>query len=160
MSLLLTRYWKSLARIVSFTRDVDLGKPLPHSVEPWAGFSTYARRVGWGNPQPRSLEYHVERNPYIGYVIQLHDSFNNAESSTNSFNGQGHHGLYQNPSQQEIFSWKLGASQNLGPSFPLNPSQPKLPFLETLHFLDLSRLLNDLICHDPRCPPMLTMFPS
>jgi len=28
-----------------------------------------------------------------------------------------------------------------------------------LHLPYLSRLLNDLICHDPRWPPMLTKFP-
>jgi hypothetical protein len=38
-------------------------------VEPWEGFNTYARRIGWGNPQPRSLEYHAGRNPYPRYVI-------------------------------------------------------------------------------------------
>jgi hypothetical protein len=61
------------------------GKPLPHSVEPQAGFNTYARRVGWGHPQPRSLEYHAGRNPYTRYVIQLRESTDDAESSTNSF---------------------------------------------------------------------------
>jgi hypothetical protein len=61
--------------------------------------------------------------------------------------------------QQPKFSWQPGASQNPGPSFHLNPPQPRLPFLETLHFPDLSRLLNDLICHDLRWPPMLTKFP-
>jgi hypothetical protein len=73
--------------------------------------------------------------------------------------GQGH-GFYQNPGQQSNFSWQPGASQTPGPSFPVNSSQPKLPFLETLHLPDLSRLLNDLICHDPRWPPMPTKFPS
>jgi hypothetical protein len=29
-----------------------------------------------------------------------------------------------------------------------------------MHFLDLSRLLNDPICHDPRWPPMSTKIPS
>jgi hypothetical protein len=75
------------------------------------------------------------------------------------FVGQGH-GFYQNPGQQSNFSWQPGASQNPGPSFPVNNPQPKLPFLETLHFPDLSRLLNDPICHDPRWPPMPTKFPS
>jgi hypothetical protein len=76
------------------------------------------------------------------------------------FTGQGHHGLYQNPGQQSKFSWQPGASQNPGPSFHVNLPQPRLPFLETLHFPDLSRLLNDLICHDPHWPPMPTKFPS
>jgi hypothetical protein len=32
--------------------------------------------------------------------------------------------------------------------------------METLHFLDLSRLLNDLICQYPHWPPMPTKLPS
>jgi hypothetical protein len=42
----------------------------------------------------------------------------------------------------------------------LHNQQPKLPFLATLHLPDLSRLLNDPICHDPHWPPMPTKFPS
>jgi hypothetical protein len=37
---------------------------------------------------------------------------------------------------------------------------PNYHFWKMLHFPDLSRFLNDLICHDPRWPPMLTKFPS
>jgi hypothetical protein len=32
--------------------------------------------------------------------------------------------------------------------------------METLHLLELRRLLNDPIYHDPRWPPMMTKFPS
>jgi hypothetical protein len=35
-----------------------------------------------------------------------------------------------------------------------------LPFLAMLHFPDLSRLLNDPICHNPRCLAMPTKLPS
>jgi hypothetical protein len=49
---------------------------------------------------------------------------------------------------------------NPRPSFPANNSQPKLPFLATLHLPNLSRLLNDPICHDPGWPPMPTKLPS
>jgi hypothetical protein len=73
--------------------------------------------------------------------------------------GQGH-GFYQNPGQQPNFSWQPGASQIPGSFPPVHSQQPKLPFLATLHFPDLSRLLNDPICHDPRWPPMPTKFPS
>jgi hypothetical protein len=76
------------------------------------------------------------------------------------YTGQGNPGFYQNPGQHANFSWQLGASQNLGSSFPLTPLQLKLLFLATLHLPDLSRLLNDPICHDPRWPPMTTKFPS
>jgi hypothetical protein len=73
--------------------------------------------------------------------------------------GQGH-GFYQNPGQQPNFSWQPGASQTPGSFFPVHSQQPKLPFLATLHLPDLSRLLNDPICHDPHWPPMPTKFPS
>jgi hypothetical protein len=75
------------------------------------------------------------------------------------FTGQGH-GMYQNPAQQANFFWQPGASQTSCSFFPVYSQQPKLPFLETLHLLDLSRLLNDPICHDPHWPPMPTKFPS
>jgi hypothetical protein len=70
------------------------------------------------------------------------------------------HGFYQNPGHQPNFSWQPVASQNPSPYPPIYIQQPKLPFLETLHFPDLSRLLNDPICHDPRWPPMPTKLPS
>jgi hypothetical protein len=41
----------------------------------------------------------------------------------------------------------------------VHTQQPKLLFLATLHLIDLSRLLNDPICHDPRCPGMMTKLP-
>jgi hypothetical protein len=53
--ILLSRFWKYLADLFSFSMDFDRGKPLPCSVEPQVGFNTYARRIGWGHPQPRSL---------------------------------------------------------------------------------------------------------
>jgi hypothetical protein len=46
MSLLLARSWESLAMLVSLARDVNLGKPLPHSMEPRERFYAYTRRVG------------------------------------------------------------------------------------------------------------------
>jgi hypothetical protein len=69
-------------------------------------------------------------------------------------------GFYQNPSQQSNFSWQPGANQNLGPFFHGHNQHPKLPFLETFHFPDLTRLMNDPICHDPRWLPMPTKLPS
>jgi hypothetical protein len=77
----------------------------------------------------------------------------------NPYTGQGH-GFYQNPGQQPNFSWQPGASQTPGPFYPSYQQQPKLPFLATLHLSDLTRLLNDPICHDPRWPPMPTKLPS
>jgi hypothetical protein len=46
------------------------------------------------------------------------------------------------------------------PFFPGYHQQPKLLFLATLHFPNLTRLLNDPICHDPCWPPMSMKFPS
>jgi hypothetical protein len=70
------------------------------------------------------------------------------------------HGFYQNLGQQPKFSWQPGANQILGSYPPVHTQQTKLPFLATLHLLDLSRLLNDPICHDPHWPSMPTKFPS
>jgi hypothetical protein len=73
----------------------------------------------------------------------------------------GHsHGYYLNPGQQPNVSLQPGASQTPGSFFHGYNQQPKLPFLETLHFLDLTRLLNDPIYHDPCWPLMPTKFPS
>ena len=40
------------------------------------------------------------------------------------------------------------------------PVRPKLPFLETLNFPYLSKLMNDLVRHDPSWPPIPTKLPS
>jgi hypothetical protein len=66
--------------------------------------------------------------------------------------GKGH-GAYQNPGwvaipQQQPF---LGSWAQM--------PQPKLPFLSMLNFPYLSRLMNDLVHHDPSCPPVLTKLP-
>jgi hypothetical protein len=71
--------------LISFARDVDRGKPLPHLVEPSERFNTYSRRVGWGHPQPRYLEYLAGRNPYTRYVIQFHEYIDDVESRKKSF---------------------------------------------------------------------------
>jgi hypothetical protein len=70
------------------------------------------------------------------------------------------HGYYQNPGQQPKFSWQPGASQTPGSFFLGYNQQPTLPFLATLHFPNLTRLLNDPICHDSCWPPMPTKLPS
>jgi hypothetical protein len=66
----------------------------------------------------------------------------------------------QNPGQQSNVSWQPSASQTPGPFFPGYHQQPKLPFLVTFHLSDLTRLLNDPICHDPHWPPIPTKLPS
>jgi hypothetical protein len=39
-------------------------------------------------------------------------------------------------------------------------SQPRLPFMATLNMLDLSKLMNELVCHDLTWPPVPTKLPS
>jgi hypothetical protein len=70
----------------------------------------------------------------------------------NPYAGHGHD-FYQNPSQQPNFSWQPHASQTPGQIFHGYHQQPKLPFLETLHLEDLTRLLNDPICHESALAP-------
>jgi hypothetical protein len=109
----------------------------------------------WGNPsQSPSNTMHVQQSmSYLGNQSMM------SPHMKNPYTGQGH-GFYQNPGQQPNFSWQPGVSQTPGPFFPGYQQQPKLPFLVTLHLPDLSRLLNDPICHDPRWPPMPTKLPS
>jgi hypothetical protein len=87
-------------------------------------------------------------------------------------NGYYHNSLVQNVEKHKPyvmdpkelskpnFYWQPGASQIPDSLFPSYNPQPKLPFLETLHLLDLTRLLNDPICHNLSWPPMLTKLPS
>jgi hypothetical protein len=109
----------------------------------------------WGNPSqsPSNVMHAQPSISYFGNQPMM------SPHMQNPYAGHGH-GFYQNPGQQSNFSWKPGAIQTPGPFFPGYHQQPKLPFLETLHFPDLTRLLNDPICHDPRWPPMPTKFPS
>jgi hypothetical protein len=39
-------------------------------------------------------------------------------------------------------------------------SQPRIPFLATLNLPDLSKLMNELVSHDPSWTPVLTKLPS
>jgi hypothetical protein len=82
-----------------------------------------------------------------------------SQQEHNLYVGHGH-GYYQSPGQQPNFSWQPGASQTPRSFFPGHNPQPKLSFLATLHLPDLTRLLNDPICHDPSWPPMPTKLPS
>jgi hypothetical protein len=71
-----------------------------------------------------------------------------------SYNPRQGHGAYQNPGwaaipQQQSFQGSWGQM-----------SQPRLPFLAMLNLPDLSRLMNDHVCHDLTCPPIPTKLPS
>jgi hypothetical protein len=109
----------------------------------------------WSNPSqsPSNVMHAQPSMSYFGNQSMM------SPHTQNPYAGHGH-GFYQNPGQQPNFSWQPGASQTPGPFFPGYHQQPKLPFLATLHLPDLTRLLNDPICHDPRWPPMPTKFPS
>jgi hypothetical protein len=110
----------------------------------------------WGNPSqsPLNVMHAQPSTSYFGNQPMM------SPHTQNPYAGHGH-GFYQNPDQQPNFSWQPGASQTPGPFFHgYQQHQPKLPFLATLHLPDLTRLLNNPICHDPRWPLMLTKFPS
>ena len=62
--------------------------------------------------------------------------------------GQGH-GIYSN--QPHMNQNYQGAWHR--------PTQPRLPFLATLNLLNLSRLMNDLVSHDPAWPAVPNKLP-
>jgi hypothetical protein len=109
----------------------------------------------WGNPSQSPSNTMNAQHPMSFMGNQQTMSL----QMQNPYAGQGN-GFYQNPGQQPNFSWQPGASQTPGPFYPGYQQQPKLPFLATLHLPDLTWLLNDPICHDPRWPPMPTKLPS
>jgi hypothetical protein len=109
----------------------------------------------WGNPS-QSLSNTMNAQHPMSFMWNQQMM---SPQMKNPYAGQGH-GFYQNPDQQPNFSWQPGASQTPGPFYPRYQQQPKLPFLAMLHLPDLTRLLNDPICHDPRWPPMPTKLPS
>jgi hypothetical protein len=109
----------------------------------------------WNNlsQSPQNMMNAQNPMPFMGNQTTM------SPQMQNPFAGQGQ-GFYPQPGQQPNFSWQPGASQTPGPFYPGYQQQPKLPFLATLHLPDLTRLLNDPICHDPRWPPMPTKLPS
>jgi hypothetical protein len=109
----------------------------------------------WGNPSQSPSNKMNSQHPmsFMGNQPMMSPQMKNPYAS------QGH-GFYQNLGQQPNVSWQPGASQTPGPFYPGYQQQPKLPFLATLHLLDLTRLLNDPICHDPCWPPMPMKLPS
>jgi hypothetical protein len=67
--------------------------------------------------------------------------------------GQGH-GIYQNP------RWPAIPQHQSFPRAWAQTLQPQVPFLASLNLPDLSRLMNDLVHHDPSWPPFPTNLPS
>jgi hypothetical protein len=111
--------------------------------------------LAWANPSqsPLNIMHAQPSMSYLGNQSMM------SPHMKNPYAVQGH-GFYQNPGQQSNFSWQPGASQTPGPFFPGYQQQPKLPFLMNLYLPNLTRLLNDPICHDPHWPPMSTKLPS
>jgi hypothetical protein len=131
------------------------GNPFHSQWNPGQGSGPMPVGSAGGNPS---------QNPWNTMQAQPSMSYYGSQPMTsqqaqNPYAGHGH-GYYQNPGQQPNFSWQPGASQTPGSFFPGYNQQPKLPFLATLHLPDLTRLLNDPICHDPCWPPMPTKLPS
>jgi hypothetical protein len=124
-------------------------------MEPRARCSTYAHGIGMGQPFPKSSECNARPTIYVLFRESADDFSSNAKSIRWSWPW-----FLPEPGQQPNFSWQPGANQTQGPFFHGYHQQPKLPFLTTLHLPDLTRLLNDPICHDPRWPPMPTKLPS
>jgi hypothetical protein len=107
-----------------------------------------------GNPSQNPWNV-MEAHPFMSYYGSQSMMSQQAQNPYASHD----HGYYQNPSQQPKFSWQPRSIQTLGSFFPGYNQQPKLPFLATLYLPNLSRLLNDPICHNPRWPSMSTNFP-
>jgi hypothetical protein len=66
------------------------------------------------------------------------------------YNSRKGHGVYQNPRWPENLqaqSFLRGWGQM---------SQPRFPFLDTLNMIDLSKLMNEIMSHNPTCPPVPT----
>jgi hypothetical protein len=141
--------WNSWEGSVPSSRMSIWGNYFHSQWNPRQGTMPLPMRSAWGNPSqsPLNVMHAHPSTYYFGNQSMM------SPHMKNPYAGHGH-GFYQNPSQQPNFSWQLGASQTPGPFFLGYHQQPKLPFLETLHFLDLTRFLNDSICHDLCWPPM------
>jgi hypothetical protein len=109
-----------------------------------------------GNPQPgatptRGKFYNPHQNIPTG-MMPNQPLMNHPGGG--SYNPKQGHGAYQNPRwvavpQTQSFQGAWGQM-----------SQPRLPFLATLNLPDLSKLMNDHVCHDPTWPPIPTKLPS
>jgi hypothetical protein len=107
-----------------------------------------------GNPQPGATPaggsfYNPHQNIPTG-MVPNQPLMN--QSGGGSYNPRQGHGAYQNPGwavipQPQYFQGAWGQM-----------SQPHLPFLAMLNLPDLSKLMNDPVCHDPSWPPSPLSF--
>jgi len=62
-----SRTLESMVRIISIVGDADRGQPLPYPMQPQARIRTYARRIGRGQPFPKSLEFNA--SPTLHFLL-------------------------------------------------------------------------------------------
>jgi hypothetical protein len=124
-----------------------LGKPQPRS-NPIGGC--------FHNPQPRS-------NPVGG---NFHNPYQNIPAGmmpnppyTNHLGG-GHYNLERDLVLTRILGGMQFPTHNLSQKDGARCRNPCLPFLAMLNLLDLSKLMNDPVSHDPTWPPVPTKIPS
>jgi hypothetical protein len=143
-----------LAGISSLVMNVDRGQLFSQPMEPRARCSTHAHGVSMGQPFPKSSESNACPTIYVLFQESSDDLSSNAESVHWSWPWF----LPELGPATQLFlaTW---CQSNSRPFFHGYHKQPKLPFLATLHFPHLTRLLNDPICHDLHCPPIMTNFP-
>jgi hypothetical protein len=109
----------------------------------------------WGNPSQSPSNSDECPTSYVLYG----ESTNDVSSDAKPLCWSGPWFLPEPGPATKLFlaTWCQSNSRTL---FPGYQQQPKLPFLATLHLPDLTRLLNDPICHDPHWTPMLMKLPS
>jgi hypothetical protein len=114
---------------------------------------------------PKGGQSHTLGNPQIGATPTGDNFYNPHQKIPNgimpnqplmnqprggSYNPGHGHGAYQNP------GWAAIPQPQSFQGAWVQMSQPPLPFLATLNLLELSKLMNEAVCHDPTCPPILT----
>jgi hypothetical protein len=110
----------------------------------------------WNNPSQSPQKHDKCPKPYV-----LHgESANDVPANAKPFRWSRPRFLPKPWTATKLFPGNLVPVKPQDPFNPGYQQQPKLPLLATLHLPDLTRFLNDPICHDPRWPPMPTKFPS
>jgi hypothetical protein len=144
-------FWESNFLPIHYVSD--RGKPFPASVESHVRVCSLTRDVIGSNPfqsiggkTSGGFHFTGSRNPRFlsksGSVCKLFlETWCQFQSRAISF---------QDTNQSRFVNPMVSSSM----------SQPRIPFLETLHFPYLSKLMNDLIHHNPSWPPVPTKLPS
>ena len=124
-------------------------------MEPQTNYYAYPHGTDMGHPFLESFEYNACPTIYVLFGKSADD----VSTYEKSICYPGPWFLPESRPAAELFlaTWCQSNSRSL---FPRLSPQPELPFLATLHLSDLTRLLNDPICHDLHWPPMPTKLPS